>query len=138
MSGERRVGPAERCETNKRSPGLTGGAFMLILLATAGLLLAACGGSPGPGIASLGSSTTTSSASTASESTYQLALKHFECMRSHGVPNFPDPNAQGGVQMNSSKSGIDIFSSSYKSAVKACEKFESTAGQSVSPLEHTY
>jgi hypothetical protein len=43
------------------------------------------------------------------------------CMRSHGVPNFPDPSASGGIQLNQS-SGINPFSPSFKSAQGRCSK----------------
>jgi len=44
------------------------------------------------------------------------ALAFSECMRSHGVPNFPDPNAQGVIQ----GSGINPSSSSFQAANKDC------------------
>jgi hypothetical protein len=66
--------------------------------AIAGLALsaAACGGSPGSQVAQLGSTRTTvqrgpSSAKSAAGS----ALAFSRCMRSHGVPSFPDSDAQG-------------------------------------------
>ncbi len=34
--------------------------------------------------------------SSASAPTYVQELALAQCMRSHGVPNFPDPNASGG------------------------------------------
>lgn len=45
------------------------------------LLAAACGGA--------------SSSSTAGSSQYTKALAYAQCMRSHGVSNFPDPNSDG-------------------------------------------
>jgi hypothetical protein len=39
------------------------------------------------------------------------------CMRKHGVPGMPDPNAQGVVQIPSS---IDMNSPQYKAAAKLC------------------
>jgi hypothetical protein len=63
-------------------------------------LAAACGGSPGSQVAQLGSITTTTQISPSStgsaQSVYEVAALAFSrCMRSHGVPNFPDPDAQG-------------------------------------------
>lgn len=43
-------------------------------------------------------------------------------MRSHGVPNFPDPSAQGGLSITPSM-GIDPGSSQFQSAQTACQKF---------------
>jgi hypothetical protein len=42
-------------------------------------------------------------------------------MRSHGVPNFPDPSSGGGIQINSS-SGINPFSPAFKAAQSQCAK----------------
>jgi hypothetical protein len=36
-----------------------------------------------------------SSATTAGSSNLQTALAYAKCMRSHGAPNWPDPNSQG-------------------------------------------
>jgi hypothetical protein len=47
------------------------------------LLVTACGGG-GPGTA-------------VKSATYQKALAYAHCMRSHGVPGWPDPNSQGMV-----------------------------------------
>lgn len=55
------------------------------------------------------------------------ALKFTSCMRSHGFPNFPDPNANGVITGNSSD-GINQASPQYQSAQKTCSK-ESGYGQ---------
>jgi hypothetical protein len=59
-----------------------------VLAITAGfvLLAAACGGSP---------SSTGSSGSDAGGSTNSQLLAFAQCVRSHGVPNFPDPSSSG-------------------------------------------
>jgi hypothetical protein len=44
------------------------------------------------------------------------ALGFSDCMRSHGVPNFPDPNSQGVIQ----GSGIDPGSPNFQAASKDC------------------
>lgn len=49
----------------------------------------------------------------------QAELNLANCMRSHGVTNFPEPNAQGGIVVGGS-SGIDPNSPSYQSAWQAC------------------
>ncbi len=43
------------------------------------------------------------------------------CMRSHGVPNFPDPSSSGGG-LNIGGTGINPFSPSFKTAQAACHK----------------
>lgn len=52
------------------------------------------------------------------------ALRFSECMRSHGVLNFPDPSTgpSGGVGFNLSGLGIDPNSPTYQSANQACQR----------------
>ena len=57
-------------------------------------MTAACGG---------GSPNTAGSAG-AGQSRLAQALAYAHCMRSHGVPNFPDPTSAGGFVMNPSNS----------------------------------
>ena len=47
-----------------------------------------------------------------------------QCMRSHGVANFPDPNSQGQVQI----SGVNPNSSSFEAAQRACAKYSPGGG----------
>jgi hypothetical protein len=53
----------------------------------------------------------------------QAALKFSQCMRSHGVPKFPDPkfSPNGGTQMTIGKD-VDPNSPQFKAAQKACQK----------------
>lgn len=44
-------------------------------------------------------------------------LKLAQCMRSHGVPNFPDPNSSGGLSLN----GINPNSPAVKAALQKCQ-----------------
>jgi hypothetical protein len=48
-------------------------------------------------------------------------LAFSECMRSHGVPNFPDPSAGGGIKI-AQGSNINPFSPSFKTAQAQCQK----------------
>lgn len=48
----------------------------------------------------------------------QNLLKLAQCMRKHGYPNFPDPDSQGGLDLNSSN--IDPRSSQFQTAMQAC------------------
>jgi hypothetical protein len=43
-------------------------------------------------------------------------------MRSHGVPNFPDPSSGGGGIQISSSSGINPFAPAFKAAQSQCAK----------------
>jgi hypothetical protein len=48
-------------------------------------------------------------------------LKFAACMRSHGVPNFPDPSSHGGIQI-AAGSGVDPASPAFQSAQNKCQK----------------
>jgi hypothetical protein len=51
------------------------------------------------------------------------ALAYSECMRSHGIKSFPDPNSQGGISISGRPgSGIDPNSPQFKAADQACRK----------------
>jgi len=78
------------------------------LVAVSALALAACG-----------SSSTSSSASGAGTST---GIKFANCMRSHGVPNFPDPSGSGGAIQITAGSRINPQSPAFQSAQSACQK----------------
>ena len=104
----------------------------VLFLAGLGSLVAACGGGPATAVANLGHNTTTSSDISASVTTlppgqstqehFEQALKFSECMRSHGLANFPDPGSTGGIQISSS-SGVDPASAQFQAAQKACQKY---------------
>ena len=108
-----------------------------IALAAVAVLFAACGGSGGPGVASIGSTTTTTTPATATQNTisaadYTKTVAYSECMRSHGVPNFPDPTSNGEFlsergELNGQK--VDFNSPQYVSANKACTHLLANGGQ---------
>jgi subtilase family serine protease len=72
-------------------------------------VLTACGGSP----SSSGGSASAESA------TYRADLAYAQCMRTHGVPGFPDPNPSGGISI--SISGQPHANSPAARANDACE-----------------
>jgi hypothetical protein len=49
-------------------------------------------------------------------------LKAVTCMRSHGIPNFPDPTFEGGSVAFNTRTPIDSRTSQYKRALATCEK----------------
>jgi len=53
-------------------------------------------------------------------------------MRSHGVPDFPDPNAQGAIQVT----GLNTGSATFQAAVNACRHLLPNGGQPT-PAEQT-
>lgn len=51
---------------------------------------------------------------------FSTGLQLSECMRSHGVPNYPDPSAGGDIQLSG---GINPQSPAFQSAQQKCEQF---------------
>jgi hypothetical protein len=67
----------------------------VVAVAALSLLVAGCGGgSSSPGLANLSTSSISSSHSSSS-STYDQALAYANCVRTHGVPLWPDPDSSG-------------------------------------------
>jgi hypothetical protein len=60
--------------------------------------------------------------SNAGDPVFAQALKFSNCMRAHGVSNFPDPTAGGGLKLVPG-SGPNPQSPSFQSAQKACSKY---------------
>jgi hypothetical protein len=85
----------------------------LAALALVALLCAGCG-SDTPSEAATATTTATKKL-TAQEQLVKLA----ECIRSHGVPHFPDPDAKGEFAF-----GIDVSPAVWKRAVDACKALE--------------
>jgi hypothetical protein len=52
-------------------------------------------------------------------------LREFaKCMRANGVPEFPDPKADGGLEIKAGPgSGLDPESAAWKKAEKACDQY---------------
>jgi len=125
------------------------------------LAIAGCGGGASPGVASLGGTHHGHSGSTApaggggpgtfiehsssssgpgggSSSSFVMAggarsqlLELSRCMRSHGVPSFPDPSASGVIQ----GSGLDPNSPQFERAMKSCAKYTPKGRSHFTPAE---
>jgi hypothetical protein len=98
----------------------------LAVAAAVAMLTAACGGGSAP--------------PSASAPTYAQVLALAQCMRSHGVPNFPDPDTAGGYAVTSNGSiegaggsSIDIGSSQAQAAYSDCQHLP--GAPSISQLE---
>ncbi|MHB1834987.1 MAG: hypothetical protein ACYCXW_08475 [Solirubrobacteraceae bacterium] len=81
------------------------------------VLTAACGGSTA---GASGAGTTAGGATGGTSADSNLPLKFAQCMRSHGVSNFPDPS-DGAIQIGGS--GIDPSSPAFQRAQNACAKY---------------
>ena len=115
-----------KLKSRNRATGDTGPAIrsgrraQTLLAATAamGLLAAGCAGSSSGSDAShksKGSSTGSTPAST------EPAMQYAECMRKHGVPNFPNP-VEGHIQLQPGD-GVEPGSPALEAAEKACQVF---------------
>jgi hypothetical protein len=105
-------------------PGDTSKTLTRTLVVSGGvaLLASACGGSPGAGVAQVSSTTTGTDTATGSSSDDPVAYS--ACMRSHGFPDFPDPESRPGgvVVLPVEPPGIDPDSPQVKAAQRTCQK----------------
>ncbi|MFB6518126.1 hypothetical protein [Streptomyces sp. NPDC056401] len=59
----------------------------------------------------------------------EASLAYSKCMRENGVPKFPDPNAEGGLDLNGETLGVDPRGPVFKAADKTCQPIlEKVAG----------
>lgn len=91
----------------------------LTLLLLIPLGSAACGGgASSPNVAHLGSTASTAASSASSGPSLE---KFSACMRSHGVPQFPDPIDNGAsLRLQVGPGGVDPQSPQYETALTAC------------------
>jgi hypothetical protein len=94
---------------NRDTPIRRAGRYAALLVALA-LPAAACGGSSSPGAAVGGSPGNSASAS---------AVAYSACMRSHGVPNYPDPGSGGNLPKGTAQA-FGVSSSQYQAAERPC------------------
>ena len=92
-------------------------AALVAALAAAALLAVACGGG----------STSAAGPAGAGQGRLAQALAFSRCIRSHGVPNFPDPDSAGGFPMNRSQQSSD--SHAFLSAKAACNHLYPNMGK---------
>jgi hypothetical protein len=62
------------------------------------------------------------------------ALKYSQCMRAHGISDFPDPNSQGQIMLGKpgqSVGDLDPSNPQFQSAATACQQYQPGGGQSV-------
>jgi hypothetical protein len=81
-------------------------------------LVAACGGG--------------GSSATAGSTVYQSALAYAECMRSHGYPQFPDPDSLGNF-LSSPAHPIDVFATQYVRGNQECQHLLPNGGAELPP-----
>ncbi|MGO9792908.1 MAG: hypothetical protein ACLP8S_26335 [Solirubrobacteraceae bacterium] len=98
--------------------GLSLACGLVAAVLAAAVLVAGCGGSSssGRGVAHVGTTDNTAKSGTAS-STKSNPLAFAECMRKHGLPDFPDPTGSGQLQL---PDGLTTSSPAYQAAAKHC------------------
>jgi hypothetical protein len=93
---------------------LTGKLGITLVIVT--LLGAGCGGANGPSETGTAAGTGTADRPTSRQ---DKLVKLAECIRAHGVPHFPDPDAKGDFAF-----GIDVSPAVWEKAVDACKDLE--------------
>jgi hypothetical protein len=98
----------------------------LAVAAAAGVLVAGCGGGGGSNSPSGGG-------------TKKSALAYSQCMRSHGVSDFPDPNASGQIELKAGP-GSDLTPDSpvFTKAQQACKSLEQAMAGSPTEQRKNY
>jgi hypothetical protein len=107
---------------------------LVAAIAAVGLLVTACGddggdgGNGGVAVASPGSS---ESAKQGGDSEEKGPLAYSKCMRANGVPNFPDPDANGGLKIDGDKVGLGT--PAYEKAADKCKKYNAAPPPEAAP-----
>jgi hypothetical protein len=83
-------------------------AVVITVMAGVALLAAGCGGG------------SASPAAAGRPGQHGSGLAYSRCMRSHGVPNFPDPNSSG-TWPSARQLGLGPGNSQYRAAIQACQ-----------------
>src|SRR4029078_11709767 len=129
-----------RQDMRRWSTGITGAALAACMAIAAG-----CGSAKRPQVAQSGTTTppsSTSSTSTGSSTSSSASPAAFsECMRKHGVTNFPDPDSQGRILIQGGRNrsgqtlGLDATSPTFRKAQQACQKLSPRFGHPPSAQE---
>jgi hypothetical protein len=115
---------------------MTRALWPLAALATLAVIVAGCGnGSAGK------RNTTATSGDDRTASIHEKALKFSQCMRSHGVSAFPDPDPSGSFTIDGVVNGssLDPNSPTFTQAIAACRNLEPPGftGAKVTPQQTT-
>ena len=104
----------------------------LAAVAAVALLAAGCGGEGSPQVASVGSSTTA-----AATTTQNPLLAFSRCMRSNGMPSFPDPQRFVGGNVKLTIHQVGTGSPHFQAAMRACNHLLPTRGGGQEPAQQT-
>jgi hypothetical protein len=117
-----------------RRPRLRGAALMMAGILAVGVAVAACSGGPStPGAATDPPATAVSPSADGSTG----LIAYSTCMRSHGVPNFPDPASSGGIPKETGQQ-LGVSDAQLQAAQNACYQLlpagESLSGQPIQTI----
>ena len=136
---------SERPRTmTRRTPRIRVAGLLVVMAAATGALVlvaAGCGGqsaAPGASAGSAQAATSASGPASSGQTPLAEAVAFSQCMRSHGVPNWPDPvrTPSGGYGYRTA--GIDPHSAAFQGAWQACKALPSpwhATGQPISPAQ---
>jgi len=109
------------------------GALFVIVIATAGLSLAACGTTHTPNVAGVGTTTLTPSTGNGVAGDAG-AFAFAQCMQTRGVSNFPEPNSSG-IFPKETPEQLGVTESRFRSTQRACDHFLPNGGNGPSESE---
>jgi hypothetical protein len=96
----------------------------VVAVAAFSLLVAECGGGGSPRVASIASST-----AAVSTTTQNGPVAFARCMRSNGVPRYPDPQIVGGRASKPTMRQLGVSESQFSAARSACAQLLPNGGQ---------
>jgi hypothetical protein len=120
--------PTAHDDPSKDGLGFAGAAAGIAALVSLALAVAGCGGSgsPGSGVARLSTSTTRSSRP-GRGSTHDQAVAYAGCIRTHGVPLWPDPQSSGAFDKSKlTPQQLGVSTLQIGTAQKACRSLVPT------------
>jgi hypothetical protein len=113
----------------------TASVFAAALMATLAIT-SGCSKDEGPGVANVGTSSARPGQSNGAGSDDPVAYS--KCMRANGLPNFPDPDANGAVTITGGPDdGLDPNSAQFKKALEACRSLQPLTGAAAPKTDRT-
>jgi hypothetical protein len=105
----------------------------VVAVAAFSLLAAGCGGGGSPRVASVASPTT---ATTTRQNEAAAAVAFSRCMRSHGVPTFPDPSTINPHALKATAQHLAASNPRFTAATRACNHLLPNGGSSSQETAH--
>jgi hypothetical protein len=106
----------------------------VVAVAAFSLFAAGCGGAGSPRVASVASTTTGATMTT--QNRHAVVVAFSRCMRSNGVPNFPDPSAVDPQALKAIAQHLAASNPRFESATRACNHLLPNGGSSAQETAH--